>query len=292
MLAVLLLAGLLPAQEVSQPAPLVYAGKPLAVVPACRPEDLSATGLACTEEEPCELYLELSDAEVVANRIILAGNLHTSAATLESVLLASEDGGRTWAEAHARIPAAGLDKIQFIDFENGWISGETLLALPRDPFFLLTSDGGRTWRRRPVFSESRVGMVEAFWFDTRTQGSMTIDRMQSAENGMRYELYESLTGGESWSLRQIAERPIALKRPKAPESSIRLRTDAASRSYRVERRAGERWESVAAFAVAAGHCKPPARPPQPEPQMEPEPPPASEPAPAKPRRSPSLRRPN
>jgi photosystem II stability/assembly factor-like uncharacterized protein len=44
---------------------------------------------------------------------------------------------------------AGLDRIQFIDFENGWVSGEVQHPLPRDPFLLATTDGGKTWQRAP-----------------------------------------------------------------------------------------------------------------------------------------------
>ena len=225
--------------------------------PTCRADDLALLGLACAHDEPCPVLLELATVETVGSRLILAGNLHTESVTLESVLLVSEDAGRNWVEGHPRIPAATLDQMQFLDFETGWILGQTLLTLPRDPFFLISHDGGRTWRKYPVFSESRVGMVEGYWFQSRTKGSMTVDRLQSADNGMRYELYDSMTGGDSWMLRQLAETPIELKRPPEGESGLRLRADAASRAYRVERRAGDKWQLLAQFSVPAGECRAP-----------------------------------
>ena len=261
-LVLILAAGLSFAQQTTAPpssngdpkAELKYSGQPLEIKPTCRPEEISAIGLTCTQDEPCPMFLELTDAELVGTRVFVVGNLHSTAATLETVLLASEDGGRTWTEAASRIPSAGLDQIQFIDFEHGWISGQTLAALPRDAFFLISADGGKTWRRRPVFSELRVGSIESFFFESKSAGTMSIDRLQSADNGMRYELYETMTGGDSWSLRQVAPKPIAAKR-RPTDRPVRLRTDSATKSYRLEKNTAANWETLAAFRVEAGECK-------------------------------------
>lgn len=253
-------------------APLVYGGKPLALRSDCRPELLSAAGLACTEDDPCPLYLELTGAELLGTRVLAAGNLHTSSTTLESVLLASEDGGVTWTEPHPRIPQASLDHIQFVGFERGWIAGQTLLALPREPFFLITSDGGRTWRKQTIFSEPRVGTIDYFRFSTGTQGTMIIDRLQAAENGIRYEEYVSETGGDTWTLRQAsAKAPV--KPRESGESALRIRADAATRVLRLEKRAGSGWQLLSSFSVAAGECRAeePALPDAPEAPVEPEP---------------------
>jgi hypothetical protein len=233
------------------------------------------------------MYLELTTAELVGPRLLVAGNLHGTSATLESILLTSEDGGKTWTEPHVRVPFSGLDQIQFFDFESGWISGQAMLALPRDPFFLISRDGGKTWRRRPVFSETRVGTIDGFWFNSKTSGMMNIDRLQSAENGIRYEQYESLTGGDVWMLRQASPQPVPLKKP-PPASGLRLRAEAKSGAYRLEKRAGETWQTLATFAVNAGHC----REPEPAPLAEPAAPTVEpEPSSAAPTAKPSLRKP-
>ncbi len=237
--------------------PLTYTGKPLAIAPDCRSEDLSSLGLDCGADQPCPVLLELASAETVSTRLLLAGNLHTSAVTLQSLLLTSEDGGGTWSEGYARIPGAALDQIQFVDFETGWISGQVIAALPRDPFFLISGDGGKSWHRHPVFGEPRAGAVEGFWFSSGKQGAMTVDRLQPDENGIRYELYQSRTGGTSWTLEQLSQKPIALKRPPKPESDLRLLADPASQSYKVQRRTGDKWQTLAAFAIAAGECRVP-----------------------------------
>jgi hypothetical protein len=239
------------------------------------------------------LFLELAAAEQVGPRIVITGNIHTGSATIESVLLISDDGGFTWSEPHGRIASAVLDQVQFADVETGWISGHLLLNLPKDAFFLLTTDGGKTWRKRPLTSESRTGVVEQFWFDSRTHGRLALDRVRAAENNLRYEIWESQTGGDSWSIRQVDSRPIAFKKPMI-EPVLRLRADASSNTYKLERRDGQRWASLASFAVSAGECKP-----QPPSVAEP-PAPAAEPPPAPPepertkapaRKAPSLKKP-
>ena len=104
--------------------------------------------------------------------------------TVFSTLLASDDGGHTWREAHERIRSAGLDRIQFLDAETGWVAGEKLSPLPQDPFLLLTSDGGKTWRARPVFdeaAENRLGSIQQFFFTAKDSGALIIDRGQGSD---------------------------------------------------------------------------------------------------------------
>lgn len=219
----------------------------------CTEADTQAAGLTCSEEEPCPVYLELANVEAAGNRIFLTGNLHTPTTTLYSILVATDDAGRTWNEPHPRIRFAGLDQIQFIDFQNGWVTGANLQSTPRDPFFLLTTDGGKTWRQRPIYDETRMAVIERFWFDSRDNGTLLIDAR--LENN-RHELYETMTGGESWSLKQASADPIKIPRARGPGASgWRVRADAATHSYDLEKAEGERWHKVAGFLVNAGACK-------------------------------------
>ena len=238
------------------PAPLIYAGKPLHIDSTCTDDDMQMFGLACTTEEPCPVYLELSSLDTGANRILIAGNFHTETATLSTILLASEDGGTTWIEAHPRIKGANLDHTQFIDLQNGWISGQVIAALPRDPFFLLSIDGGKSWRQRMVFSESGPGSIEQFSFDSPTTGSVVVDRAAGAEGG-RYASRETQTGGDSWSIRSVTREIVSLKNRPPINPAWRLQAHAPSKSYRLERKeASGKWTSLASFLVNAGQCKP------------------------------------
>jgi hypothetical protein len=249
-------------QPPANPAPPVLenSGKPMVLPFRCTEDDVQWAGLACSADEPCPVYLELAAVEsgvpAGPGRIFAAGNIHSPAVTLYSVLLASEDGGHTWREVHERIRGASLEHIQFLNAELGWTSGQVLSPLPQDPFLLLTSDGGKIWRQRVIFSESRVGSIQQFRFSAKDNGSLIIDRGPGSEGG-RYELYESPDAGETWTIRETRDRPFQLKlSPAAPPPEWRARADGPSQSFHIERRQGERWVSVAAFSVKLGACQP------------------------------------
>jgi hypothetical protein len=236
-----------------------YAQVPPHVQFQCTEDDILAIGQSCSNAEPCAVYLELSGLDVVGPKLFVTGNLHSDTATVASILLASSDGGKTWTESHPRIRSAGLEQIQFIDFEVGWISGQLLLGTPKDPFLLLTNDGGKTWRAQPIFEDSHPGAIEQFWFDSRNSGALLIDRVQASETGARHELLETMTGGESWMPRETSASPIRFKRvrPASPNPDWRLRADAASKSYRIEHQEAGRWNTMATFPVRVGECKTP-----------------------------------
>jgi hypothetical protein len=277
-----------PKTEPEQPPALQNNGQPMRIPFQCTDDDMQWAGMSCTEEEPCPVYVELAAVETVGNRILALGNIHTESTTLYSVLVGSEDGV-TWREPFERMRGATLDRIQFVDYQNGWISGETLVPVPRDPFLLITSDGGKSWRLRPVFGEGGGGSIQQFWFESPANGSMVIDRMSTESS--RYELYETPNGGETWMIRRTSEAPIVLKGAAlaAANAGWRLRADARSKSFAIEKRQGERWSTVAAFLVEIGACKPAPRPAL----APPEPAEATPPPPPKPRpgRAPSLKRP-
>jgi hypothetical protein len=267
---------LLPGQK-PEPAVYTYSGKPVELTHPCGTKEIEDLGLVCTEEEPCPLFLEIAGVEAVASKIFLAGNFHTGAATLASVLLVSEDEGRTWREAHPRLPGALLDQIQFVDFQTGFVSGNVAGSLARDPFFLKTEDGGKTWRRLNVFDEGGYGVVGSFRFTSPAQGTLVIE---GPRGRARYRRMETMTGGESWMTKEVMDAlPPAAKPAKgapppqpAPASPWRLRGENATRSLRLERRDGPKWVTVTQFSLPAGACKPdPARdiPPEPEPPAEP-----------------------
>lgn len=278
-----------PSGSNAQKPGLTNTGVPMRIPFACTNDDMEWAGMSCTEDEPCPVYAELAAIESVGSRIFLAGNIHSGASTLYSLILSSDDAGKTWVEPYDRMRGTVLDRVQFIDLETGWVAGQVLVPVPQDPFLLITSDSGKTWRKRPVFGENRAGTISDFWFSSRISGSLLIDRSQSGEDG-RYELYESMTGGESWMLREVNEKPLHIRRPPPNEAGWRIHADAPSKSFHIQRREGEKWISLASFLVATSACKPV---PAPEQATPPAPAPVVEPPPAPgPKQAPSLKRPN
>ena len=205
--------------------------------------------------------------EAAGNKLFAAGNIHSQTVTLYSVLLGSDDLGHTWQEVHPRIRGAGFDHIQFTDLENGFVSGEALSPLPQDPFLLLTTDGGKSWRQQPVFSETRVGSIQQIEFRSKSEGSLVIDRGQGS-GSERFELYESLNGGQSWNIKEASRRPISLKGLLSSPVLWRVQANGPSQSYRIEHQQGARWNVVSEFTVNLEPCRPAPAAAAPEPAPE------------------------
>jgi hypothetical protein len=227
------------------------AEEPQKIDNVCSPEDIEALGLACAEDEPCAVFLELSSAEGAGASVFVTGNLHTVDTTISAVLLASSDGGKTWSEPVRRIRAAEFDQIQFADPQHGWAAGVKVNSLPRDPFLLLTVDGGQMWHLVSLFDEPELGSIQQFWFESANRGQMLVDRSQGQTK--RYELYQSATGGETWTLKEAGEQPMQIAKAKPENGNWRAVAD--KDSYRVERRTPAGWETLARFAIHAGDCK-------------------------------------
>lgn len=228
---------------------------PVRVDYACSAGDADKFGLTCSDDEPCDVFLELASAEGVGSAVFAAGNLHTVTTTLYGVLLVSGDGGKTWSELSPRIEGAALDQVQFADPQHGWVSGVTEEPLARDPFFLATTDGGKTWRMRPLFNETHYGSIQQFWFDSARTGQLILERSQGSASV--YEIYETANGGDTWTVKEAGNKNPRLEKAPAQDSAAwRVRADAASKTNRIERRAARgAWEAVASFAVRAGVCK-------------------------------------
>ena len=65
------------------------------------------------------------------------------------------------------------------------------------------------------------------------------------------------TAGKTWMIKEQKQKAAySLKRSATPAPNWRVRADASTRSYRIERRQGDKWISVAAFSVRLPICKP------------------------------------
>ena len=247
---------------------------------SCAEEDLQWAGMSCSDAQPCAIYLELNSVVSNGKKIDAAGDLHSSSATIGSVLLQSDDSGATWREPTARIRGSALDQLQFFNPLAGWAAGETLYPLARDPFFLITTDGGTSWRQRPVGEEDFPGTVQRFWFDSEKHGEAIIDGGKAAADA-RYLIYESETGGESWSLHGQSGQPPKLRHapPLAEDPDWRTRPSKDGKALQIEHRAGGEWTQVASFAIEVANCGV-----HPGELKEPEPPAGDAPVPANPKK--------
>jgi hypothetical protein len=250
--AILLLLSL-PVTALADDLPsLANTGEPIRVPYICTDDDIQFAGMLCTERAPCAIYLELTAIAANSRKILVSGNLHSNSATINSVLLMSDDAGASWREPAGRIRGAALDQLQFFDPVHAWAAGEMQYPLARDPFFMLTTDGGASWRQRAVADDGAPGSVQAFSFDSVQHGELIVDAGNTAPSG-RYISYESQTGGESWMVRSTVRQVPRLKAP-AADPTWRLRTGHDGKAWEIEKREGGQWAPVAAFLIEVASC--------------------------------------
>jgi photosystem II stability/assembly factor-like uncharacterized protein len=148
---------------------------------------------------------------------------------------------------------ASLEQIEFWDAQTGWISGESINPLPRNPFLLLTSDGGRTWRPKLIVDDEKFGTIAQFHFSSISSGEVVID--SSTKKAVHQELYGTQTGGESWELKEVGNKTFRLNGARTPNASgLRVRADAARGAFVLERGSGKNWETVASFPIHVADC--------------------------------------
>jgi hypothetical protein len=236
-----------------EPGVLSNKGEPMHLAYACPEDDLTAAGLSCTAGEPCQIYLELGAVAANGAKLLAAGDLHAGSGTLASVLLLSDDSGATWKEPTARLRGAAIDQLQFTG-QNGWAAGETQYPLTRDPFFLLTTDGGASWRKQPIGEEDSPGAVQRFWFDSPQRGEAIVDAGKTAEGG-RYRAYESENGGATWNLTGGSDKPPKLKHaPPDADPEWRVATSKDGKAVEIEHRFDGEWIRAGSFAIDVAQC--------------------------------------
>ena len=99
-------------------------------------------------------------------------------------LLASEDGGKTWAPR--KIPATdNLTDLTFVG-DSGWIVGHSGLVLH-------TSDGGRTWARQET--KMTQGLSSVFFIDAKIGWAV----------GWIGVVLNTKDGGQTWERKDIAD---------------------------------------------------------------------------------------
>ena len=258
----------------------LFAQEPYRVEFACSEEDLQAAGMSCDEKDPCPIYLELSGIVRDGQKMFAAGNLHSSSGTMSSVLLLSEDSGATWKEPTPRIRGAALDQLQFYNLQDGWAVGETQYPLARDPFILVTNDGGASWHQVAIGEEGMPGAIQRFYFDSSQHGELIIDAGKSSAAG-RYLSYETETGGSSWTLRGKSDQlpRLRLAPASAENADLRIRASKDGKSYVIEERRAGKYSDVTSLAIEVAKCSGKTEElKEPEPDQPPAPPPPPRPA--------------
>ncbi len=234
----------------------LYSAVPFKPSFVCKAAELDWAGMICSEKDPCPVYLEVSSVYSTGGRLFVTGNIHSAESTLYSILLASGDNGATWQEPVERMRGAELDATQFVPGGVGFISGQRVFPISGDPFFLITSDGGQSWHKSPMLPEGSDGAIQRFWFDSAKTGSLALDRGGSDGEQMRYARYETMTGGDSWSVRETSEKPIAVGPKELPpdQAQWRARGEPKRKVLVIEKKTDGVWKPVTELALELARC--------------------------------------
>jgi hypothetical protein len=227
----------------------LFAQAPVHVDYTCPAEDIETFGLTCSEDRPCPIFFEVSSVDAFGSRLFVAGDIHTATTTLYGVLMSTEDAGATWAESIPRLRSTAFEQFQFLN-DRGWLSGHRLEPLPKDPFFMITTDAGKSWHQRPLFEESRFGSITQFSFESPDAGEAIFD--DSVGKATNQELYSTMSGGENWEVKQKSTKALHLK---TAGTGWTVSTPPGSKAYVIEREAGGKKEAVARFLIHIGDCK-------------------------------------
>jgi photosystem II stability/assembly factor-like uncharacterized protein len=112
------------------------------------------------------------------------------------VLLATDNGGRTWAPAP--VPAKGYYDAFRLDAQHGWLVGYDVV--------LATTDGGVTWTQGTL-PRPRLGLLSVTFPTPSTGWAAGIDH---ADGGSKGVVLASTDGGLTWTVS-----------PSAPTSTLR-----------------------------------------------------------------------
>ena len=109
----------------------------------------------------------------------------TNCARLEPALLATSDGGTSWAPVQTD---ASLYRIQFVDAKTGWATGATCTIGGCDGL-LRTTDGGATWQHA---ASGQPAAFHAFDANSAVLASLECD------NGCRTKVERTTDSGATW----------------------------------------------------------------------------------------------
>ena len=137
---------------------------------------------------------QISNTLAILNGVAFPDTLHGWAegfieegdGTRVGIIVATTDGGATWAEVHKTTMT--LRDIAFPDIHNGWaVGGEP-------PTILATADGGATWKSQTSgIEDDRKSMFAAVAFPN-TQNGWVVGTMTNG--GV---ILATADGGEKWS---------------------------------------------------------------------------------------------
>lgn len=134
-----------------------------------------------------------------SNNIILSGSFANNAATVQSVLLKSSNGGKNWHEVMQPLASIHLERVLFTSNRHGFVVGDWATESTGEELVIYqTNDGGETWKALPAFRKPHYTCVcqllaidsVALKMQLLCYGGTPIDGIY---------IYRSTTGARTWT---------------------------------------------------------------------------------------------
>jgi photosystem II stability/assembly factor-like uncharacterized protein len=129
-------------------------------------------------------------------------------ASLRGLVLGTGDGGRTWRELKDRSGKGApfsINDVWFTSATDGWAAGGNLEDNEED-VLLRTTDGGRTWERRPTGAAEYLRAVQFVDRDHGWVVGMTVDTVDPSGPPGPSKILATSDGGATWVVQLTAPR--------------------------------------------------------------------------------------
>ncbi len=132
------------------------------------------------------------------NTVFLLGSLQTSAVSIRSLLLRSEDGGRNWREVMTPVTGSDVIRLFFLNKQTGWaLLGQTSEG-PGQLYLYKTKDSGKSWKKvSRIPKRHYTGWPKGFGFIDERNGriEMLYDGAAPTDG---FAVMSTSDGGVSW----------------------------------------------------------------------------------------------
>lgn len=166
------------------------------------------------------------------DRLFIFGSFETTAFSVRTFVLVSENGGKKWVEVARPVPCSKIISMRFPDEQHGYGLSAWTMEGPGKLHLIRTADGGATWERMPDIPKDHYsGWPTAFDFFSNTRGEVNLQFMDDNPENLRPVMITD-DAGQSWQAffedkAEISDAPqplavLSAKNPKGEAFTLSL----------------------------------------------------------------------
>jgi len=203
--------------------------------------------------------------------VFLLGNLSGSGASVRSLLLRSEDGGKHWKEVMTPLHGSDVIEVLFVNKHTGWALVAWTTEGPGELFLYGTEDSGRSWQKlsdipkrhysgQPIrieFFDEKNGQIEML-YDCASPPTDGFVVLNTSDGGITWREIRSLSLDEyKKEYRNVQEIEEQTTDYVSGKDGSRWKTQKLDREIRVLRRlqAEDAWRVMCVIPRHFGYSK-------------------------------------